>query len=551
MRGHIDHFSRDRIEGWVVDEVDQARPVSLIVTCNDDFAGRFVANRYRGDLKQAGIGDGRHSFKFQFPKAMSPFVAQSVSIRREVDGKHMPGSPLVLPPISQFTDADKDAIKRYLLAESDDDELESRVAFLAEQLDSLLQRRASRVTERRQRAQIRQVEWRWRSQHSGVVDEPGLERPRALVIDEWIPQSDRDAGSNAVLGHMRSLQRLGFEVEFVAARELRASAAALETLSALDIRAHVAPYCASVEEILLRQSGGYDLIYLHRVQNAAKYGALARDHQRRARIVYSVADLHHIRVARQAEIEERPELARVARRIRLAEMNAAATSDVVITHSVVETDLLRRAVPHAQVETVPWSIVLRREPAPFAQRNGVAFIGGFSHDPNRDAARWLIGTIIPLVRQHAPIDCLLVGSDLPDDIRRLCEEGIVPVGHVPDLGTIFDRVRVTVAPLAYGAGIKGKVLDSLAAGVPCVCTPVAAEGLPLPLSLANCVAADAEGIAALLQRLHQDAAENAALGAAGRDFVSAFCSEQAVDAGMRRVVGAALLARSGVAQPGM
>lgn len=551
MQGHIDHVSRDRVEGWVFDESDPKRPIGLVVTCNDSFVGRFLANRYRDDLKQAGIGDGRHSFGFQFPRDISPFVAQSVCIRRELDGKHMPGSPFVLQPISSFTDADRDAIKSYLLSDADGPELTARISFLAEQLDSLLQRQSLLVTERREHAQMRQMEWRWRSHGSGLVDQPQLERPRALVIDEWLPQSDRDAGSNAILGHMCSLQRIGFDVEFVAARQLRVLPDALEALNASEIHVHVVPYCGSVEEILLRQSGSYDLIYLHRVQNAAKYGALARDLQRRARIVYSVADLHHIRVARQAKVEERPELAQVARRLRLAELSAAATSDVVITHSSVEADLLRRSVPHAQVEIVPWNVALRPSPAPFAQRNGIAFIGGFGHDPNRDAARWLISEIMPELRKRAPIECLLVGSDLPDDLRRLCGEGVVPVGHVPDLGTIFDRVRVTVAPLAYGAGVKGKVLDSLAAGVPCVCTPVAAEGLPLPVPPANWVAADGAGIAELLLRLHRDAEENAALSATGRDFVSTFCSEQAVDVAMHRVIGPALLARSDAARSGV
>jgi O-antigen biosynthesis protein len=76
---------------------------------------------------------------------------------------------------------------------------------------------------------------------------------------------------------------------------------------------------------------------------------------------------------------------------------------------------------------------------------------------------------MPLVRRGNPeIECLLVGGDLPDHLRRICGEAVMPVGYVKDLSDIFDRVRLTVAPLTYGAGIKGKVVESLSVGLPCL-----------------------------------------------------------------------------------
>ena len=96
-----------------------------------------------------------------------------------------------------------------------------------------------------------------------------------------------------------------------------------------------------------------------------------------------------------------------------------------------------------------------------------AFIGGYGHPPNLDAARWLISEIMPLVRQRDPaLECLLVGGGLPEGVRQRCGDGVAALGLVEDLGEIFDRIRLTVAPLRFGAGIKGKVIDSLAAGVP-------------------------------------------------------------------------------------
>jgi O-antigen biosynthesis protein len=125
------------------------------------------------------------------------------------------------------------------------------------------------------------------------------------------------------------------------------------------------------------------------------------------------------------------------------------------------------------------------------ERQGIALIAGYQHPPNVDAALWLVREILPLVWQHDPaIGCLLVGSRMPEELRQLSRKGVIPLGQ--GLDGIFDRVRLTVAPLRYGAGIKGKVIDSLAAGVPCIGTPIAAEGLDLPPLLLDCIGTTAE-----------------------------------------------------------
>jgi len=367
------------------------------------------------------------------------------------------------------------------------------------------------------------------------------------VIDDRLPQSDRDAGSMAVLSHMQSLQRLGYEVVFTPATEFagpeqNGGTAALDAIGVVCCRA---PYYGSIEEVLCRQAGEFDLVYLHRVANAAKYGELARYHNPKARQVYAVADLHHVRLERQAAAEDRPELKARGQRLRFAEYVAAAYADAVITHSTREAEALAKQVGAGKVHTVLWSTPTRPTRKPFAERAGVAFIGGYGHEPNLDAARWLIGEIMPLVRKRDPkIECLLVGSNMPEHLRRLCGDGVVAVGYVEDLADIFDRVRLTVAPLTYGAGIKGKVIESLAAGVPCACTPVAAEGFDFPEALQSCVGEGAGGLAALIGNLHGNARDNGVLSQAGLDYVTRNFSPEQLDAAMGRV-----LAPAGPLQP--
>src|SRR5262249_48888414 len=105
-----------------------------------------------------------------------------------------------------------------------------------------------------------------------------------------------------------------------------------------------------------------------------------------------------------------------------------------------------------------------------------------------------------------------------------------------DLDQVFDAVRLTVAPLRYGAGIKGKVLASLAAGVPCAMTPIAAEGLNVPPALATTIADSAKGMATLIRHLHNDRTANEVCTAAGLDLIASQFCETRIDELLRRAV---------------
>src|SRR5262245_15451670 len=227
----------------------------------------------------------------------------------------------------------------------------------------------------------------------------------------------------------------------------------------------------------------------------------------------------------------------MVKRTRFNELVAATSADVVITHSSYEGQVLGEQVGVAKVHTILWTVPVRPTSIAIARRHGVAFIGGFRHEPNRDAARWLIGEIMPRVQERDPaIECLLVGSELPIELAKLCGNGVIAAGHVQDLAEIFDRVRVTVAPLGYGAGVKGKVLESWAAGIPCVCTPLAVEGLEVPNVLQELVANDAAGIAAAIHRVHEDAALNETCRAAGLNYVAEQLSEERIDSLLREAL---------------
>ena len=321
-----------------------------------------------------------------------------------------------------------------------------------------------------------------------------------LFIDAALPDPDRDAGGAAATSHIASLRRLGLTVAVASLADAPAALAARP----------------------------YALIYLHRLEVAAACLDLARTLQPTARIAYCVADLHHLRNEREARITNRP----ARDNLRAVELTLLGASDVAITHSPAEAALLGTAGVLAHI--VPWAVPLPA-PAQPADR-GIVFLGSYGHAPNRDAAAWLIDAVMPHVWVRNPdIPLFIAGTGLPAAIADRASPRVRILGTVPTRDHAWRHARIAIAPLRFGAGLKGKVLDALAAGMPCVMSTIAAEGLDLPPLLAALVADDPHAIAALVLALHVTPAYER-IAAQGRTFISETFSEAAVDAAMRRAL---------------
>ena len=518
LLGRLDGVENGRIAGWAFQPERPHQPVWLEVLDGDGVVARVEARRYRADLEAAEIGDGRHGFELNLIGRLAD--GHVIRVRRVADGAELEGSPLVLRPVDAAALAEE---ARRLVASAvadphDAKGLDALSAALLRGIDTLKQARL-------QGAQP-------------AVPAGRRRQRRALIVDSVLPRPERDAGSQAVLSHAAALRELGWQVEFIAPHalaDLSADAAALEDAG---YRVHRAPQVASVEEVLRRNRNGFDLVYLHRLANAESYAPLARQWQSRARLIYSVADLHHLRVGRQAEVQSSEELAAAAAALRVREINAMRLADAVVTHSDAEAGYLARLAPGAVVHVVPWVPATRPSAVPFAARQGVACIGAWTHEPNVDAVRWLAGTIMPKVWQRAPrIELLVAGSGWPASVPWIADGRLRVVGPVGSLDPLLAMVRLSVAPLRFGAGLKGKVLDSFAAAVPAVMTSVAAEGFALQDAARELVADDAEDIAALVVRAHEDAAFNRAAAAAGRRMVDAAFSADAVKMALQRALG--------------
>ena len=539
LQGKLEVVAPTRIAGWARDPAAPAAAVPLEILIDGVLLCPIVAGDHRDDLAAAGIGTGHHAFSLALADPLPPGRAALVHVRHAIDGRALPDSPRSLPPEHDLVPRPPslDQTIRQAAA-ANPNEAAVLIAALAEHAAALLMMRGSAMPE----------PIRTRLARFATVPLPPAApdlRPLALFIDEHTPATGRDAGSNAALSHMRSLQRLGYRLHFAAAASMDRAGERTAGLEAMDITCWYLPWAGAIEEVLRRLGDRLSLVYVHRFGVMQRYGALIRGWAPRARLIYSVADLHHLRAARRVAIEaglpaDAPEGCAAAAGLRTAELLACLAADTVITHSRHEAALLQAAIPEARIALVPWDIP-PSPPVLDTPRRGVAFIGSYGHAPNLDAAHILLDDVMPRVWAVDPtIPLLLAGSDLPATLRdaaALPTGGPVEVlGWVEDLGALMACIRLTIAPLRYGAGLKGKVLDSIAAGVPCICSPIAAEGMDLPAPLDTLIADTPAGMAALILRLHDDSAAISVLRTAGQTWIATHLSSARIDAALRDAI---------------
>ncbi|MGH7155634.1 MAG: glycosyltransferase, partial [Acetobacteraceae bacterium] len=310
--------------------------------------------------------------------------------------------------------------------------------------------------------------------------ERAMHRPVVLVVDHYVPEPDRDAGSRAVLGLIDTLLSAGAAVKFWPHNRMY-SPGYTEALQDLGVEVFHGGHFDTFEEWVAENGAELDCVVLSRPDVARAYlGPLKRHCP--ARLIYYGHDLHGRRLRMQADTTGDTAAAREAERIERLERWIWRSVDVVLYFSAEEVAAVAALEPAAQARVVvPFGFEEFGSPRRPPPGHDILFVGGFAHPPNVDAARWLVRSIMPLVGDVTP-DCrlALIGSRPTAEVRALAGGSVAVVADVTDseLRRRYLASRVVVAPLRSGAGVKLKVVEALRDGVPLVTTPVGAQGLP-------------------------------------------------------------------------
>ncbi len=331
-------------------------------------------------------------------------------------------------------------------------------------------------------------------------------RARILVVDAETVKPDRDSGSLRMFNLLQILRRLGYKVTFMPFNLLRVDGYT-EALQRRGIEVIHAPWASDPGQFIDEHAAEYDVLLLSRPDVARLLLARARKAAPGARIVYDTVDLHHVREEREAQLLGDATLLRKARAQRDHELELTRTADATLVVSPVEKAILEAGAPGARVRVVSNIHDVPGCAAPFAGRRDLMFLGGFGHPPNTDAVHYLLDEVLPLVHARLPdVRVYIVGNAPPESVRARAGYHVIVTGYVPDVAPYLAGCRLTVAPLRYGAGVKGKINMSMAHGVPVVATPLAVEGMDLVDGSNVLVGADAAAFADAIVRVHEDEA---------------------------------------------
>lgn len=328
-----------------------------------------------------------------------------------------------------------------------------------------------------------------------------------LVIDHYVPHFDRDAGSKTSFHYLKLFVEMGLNVKFLSDNFFRHEPYTTE-LEQLGIEVLVGRWYASNWKKWIKLNSKFiDCVYLNRPHISIKYIDFIKKNTQ-ARILYYGHDLHSLREQRRYEVEKRQDILKLAKEWEQMEFQIFSKADVIYFPSAAEIEAIKNRLPNLNAKAIPAYVYEGFETGArqVAETRDIIFVGNFVHMPNMDAAIWFSREIFPLVLKQLPdVKFYIIGAEPPARIRQLASGNIIVTGFVTDgrLREFYLKSRLAVAPLRYGSGVKGKIIEALYYGVPVVTTSMGAEGIEDAKGILR-ISDDAAGFARSVASLYSD-----------------------------------------------
>lgn len=362
-------------------------------------------------------------------------------------------------------------------------------------------------------------------------------RGHILVVDVTTPDPSRDSGSLRLFEILHILHHEGWRVSF-APDDGFADEAAIAALGRLGVQVLCRPEVAQLPKWLKQHGASLHAVMLCRHTVAGQYADIVRRTAPQAKLILDTVDLHFVREQRAAELDGNPSLRRQAEASRRSELALIEQSDVTFVVSSEEQALLQHLVPRAQVELLSNIHQVHGRQHPYAGRQDLVFIGGYGHPPNADAIHWIANELMPTLHATFPEMRVHIVGDLPETARNsLRRPGMEMHGRVEDLAPWLNHCLASLAPLRFGAGVKGKINMAMSFGLPVIATDIAIEGMQLQHEVDVLVANQATDVIEAVRHLASDESLWTRLSDAGLNNVRQHFSPTAARDTLRKVLG--------------
>lgn len=300
---------------------------------------------------------------------------------------------------------------------------------------------------------------------------------RCLILGKVWPEPTSTAAGVRTRDLIVALQPGEWEVHFASAAKVGAHALDLSDYGVVSHRVQVND--SAFDRWIVELAP--DIVVFDRFMTEEQFGWRVAEHCPEALRVLDTSDLHCLRLAREAQIKLGGAI-RLANETALREIASIYRSDLTLMISDFEMEVLRSdfQLPEALLAYWPFAVELPERFAAYEERAHFVLIGSFLHSPNLDAARWCLREIWPKLREVLPgaeLHCYGSYSERYTAELHRPAMGFHFMGRSKNAVETIGRYRINLAPLRFGAGLKGKVFDGLLAGTPNLMTPIAAEGI--------------------------------------------------------------------------
>ena len=308
-----------------------------------------------------------------------------------------------------------------------------------------------------------------------------------VVIDHYVPQYDRDAGSRTMMQIIELLVKNGLNVKFWPSN-LYYDEEYTPKLQQMGVEVFYSDGVTPAFSDWVKAFGGLidyffisrPIVFKDHVDSIKQYS--------KARILYYGHDIHHLRLDRKLKLyPDNKGLKKEIQKIEAIEKNVVEQADVVFFPSTDEVKYIRKYLDEKKsnviVQELPvfgYTYFEDELVSKVRVNKDIIMVAGFAHQPNEDGIIWFIDNVWNHILTRVPDARLfIVGSNPTTRVQKLSTDNIIVTGYVSEdlLRNYYLECRVSIAPLRFGSGVKGKVVEAMRYALPIVATSCAAEGL--------------------------------------------------------------------------
>ncbi|GAW95741.1 MULTISPECIES: glycosyltransferase [Colwellia] len=531
-QGYIDWVDSEFICGWVYSADKPNEPIEFKLLLEGKELLQNSADLYREDLEKVGFGNGVHGYCCHHDLSAESLVGkvlQLVTLDNTLIGK-----PFKVPSETPVTISVKKVIsEHYLFVFNIEASEAENVTFQLFHNNNRFWQGASTLKKGSNRLELpvcadivngtnstitlgllgvlgqTKIIWQQELNVSALAVKRYFSlrnkanKPVIVMIDRSIPKPDQDAGSYAAVQEIRLLQALGFHIIFIP-DDFTYSPKYTPQLQAMGVEVLFSPYFLHSGDALTSVLPSVSAVYITRYHYVEKHIKTIKAFSTTLPIIFNNADLHFLREIRQANALDDEDLLQNAMKTRDREVKVMKQVDAILSYSEFEHAVITSHILQSKnIHKCPWVVEVPSQSACFNAREGVAFLGGYEHTANVQAVEFFIEQVMPLLREKGEaIKVYIYGSHMPESFYQYACDDVHIKGYVESLDDVYLKHRVFIAPLFFGAGVKGKVLAAAAYGMPCVLSPIAIEATGLVHNVSALVAEHADEWAEYVSRLY-------------------------------------------------